>query len=120
MESIKNKVLRVIEEMEGIGGIPTEKDFLQSLNLAFGFHLGCKITITKRFVYCEITDGGMEEVIYQFNSNDSVDFRELNGWMSEGCKVNDEKLLKWANESEVGDFYRHRLGNCYRVNVKNK
>jgi hypothetical protein len=67
-------------------------------------------TIMKKFIYCESTEGGMEEYYI-----DSLEELGLYGWMSETCKEDDEALVEWSLKAEVGEYYEHRLGMCFRV-----
>ena len=70
----------------------------------------------KRFIYCEVTEGGMNENIHTFS--DKITNFSLFGWMQKDCKEQDEAFLQWANTCKVGDYCRHRLGICFRVNPK--
>ena len=67
-------------------------------------------TIMKNFIYCESTEGGMEE--YHIN-----DLSELGiyGWMSDSCREDDELLIAWSEKANIGDYFEHRLGICFRV-----
>jgi len=71
---------------------------------------------TKRFIYCESTEGGMESNDYLFEGDD-IRFFGLYGWMWAACLEQDTKLVEWAKTAKIGDFYNHRLGVVFRVNL---
>jgi len=67
----------------------------------------------KKFIYCETTDGGMDD----FEVTCLRDLKGLYGWMSESCEKDDNALLKWIQTSKIGDYHNHRLGIIFRVNA---
>jgi hypothetical protein len=66
----------------------------------------------KKFIYCEITDGGMES----WEISNIEDLKGLYGWMTDGCKKDDYELVNWIEKANIGDYFKHRLGMCFRVN----
>jgi hypothetical protein len=70
----------------------------------------------KRFIYCAGNDGGMEWNDYLFEDN-NISFDDLYGWFWDACVEQDTKLIEWAKTAKIGDFYNHRLGIVFRVNL---
>lgn len=73
--------------------------------------------IPKKFMYCELTDGGMNYWTIE-NASGLVTEFPLSGWMSEehGCRESDSDLIVWANtKAEIGDYFEHRMGVCIRI-----
>jgi hypothetical protein len=66
--------------------------------------------MSKRFLYCESTEGVMET---QFVS--SVHSLSLFGWMEHGNRDDDNRLSRWMDSAEVGDVQNHRLGIMVRL-----
>lgn len=66
----------------------------------------------KKFIYCEITDGGMEK----WEISNIEDLKGLYGWMTDSCKKDDYELVNWIEKANIGDYFEHRLGICFRVN----
>ena len=68
-------------------------------------------SMMKTFVYCRITDGGMEaHFVHSAN-----ELQHLYGWMSADCKSDDEELVAGMEKAEVGDLVNHRLGLAVRL-----
>jgi hypothetical protein len=65
----------------------------------------------KTFIYFQETDGGMTEIPMTI----ADDLKSLYGWMSQGCKEKDTRLLKWFESAEIGDYMTHRMGTIVRV-----
>jgi hypothetical protein len=65
----------------------------------------------KHFVYLENQEGGMSEV--DFQTADELGF--LYGWMNKRCRSEDERLVEWLEEAEVGEKFNHRLGTVVRL-----
>jgi hypothetical protein len=68
-----------------------------------------------KFIYCENTEGGMESTEYSFNLHEDIEFNNLYGWMRHNCSEADIALVDWAISSKIGEFFKHRLGMCFRV-----
>lgn len=68
-------------------------------------------TMSKTFLYCETTEGGMHMQIV----HSQKDLATLCGWMDKWCRLVDEALVSWMETAEVGDYYDHRLGVMVRV-----
>ena len=67
--------------------------------------------MNKTFIYCESTEGGMDTWMV----HSPQDLKTLYGWMSKGCRKDDENLVSWMEIAEIGDYYNHRLGVMVRV-----
>ena len=66
----------------------------------------------KRFMYFENTEGGMNQV----EVRDSENIMEcLYGWKRADCFEEDNALLGWMENAEVGDLHYHRLGTLVRL-----
>jgi len=65
----------------------------------------------KKFIYCESTEGGMDSCCFN-----KIKELGLYAWMSdEFCKKEDQALCDWLEKAEVGQYFEHRLGICFRV-----
>lgn len=67
--------------------------------------------MSKIFLYCEATDGGMIDFIVQ----SPKDLRGVFGWMDENVRDDDEALVAWMEQAEVGQYYDHRAGIMVRL-----
>jgi len=68
--------------------------------------------MSARFMYFEAEEGGMNT--FEFSTAEELSC--LCGWGEESCKEDDESLLSWVENSEVGEVFEHRLG--YAVKLK--
>lgn len=67
--------------------------------------------MNKRFLYCEATEGGMDQ--WEFFTSDGL--IGLHGWMDRDCRSYDEDLVAWLDTAEIGEYYEHRLGVVVRL-----
>lgn len=68
----------------------------------------------KRFLYCEIIDGGMSSFEHGVEGPTS-----LLGWGHKDCEAQDKALLNWLRTAKVGECEEHRLGLCIRLRSTN-
>lgn len=69
----------------------------------------------KTFVYCEVTECGMEHHICSFEEEEKINF-PIYKWKSELSWEKDYQLVDWCHQAEIGDYTKHRLGIVFRVN----
>ncbi len=67
----------------------------------------------KYFKYCESTDGGMH--ILNVTSKDCLSF--IYGWMTDRCRAEDTKLIKFMESAKIGDYHEHILGILFCINA---
>ena len=67
--------------------------------------------MTKHFIFCENTEGGMDTEHFSKPS----EFPTVYGWMSDGCRNEDLALLEWIDTASIGDFIEYRLGVIVRL-----
>ena len=68
----------------------------------------------RHFVYCKDADGGFDAHLYSFEEGAEIDLI-LYGWMSDSCKEQDTALVEWMKSCDIGEFFYHRMGMCFRV-----
>lgn len=64
-----------------------------------------------RFMYFEVMEGGMDA----FEFSRAEELSRLPGWQIEQCKAEDDALVTWVANAEVGECFEHRLGYAVRL-----
>lgn len=92
---------------------PEDMERFQAAMFLLGHPIERKATKRcRRYVYCEILEGGMEAHELADNLGN---LRTLRGWMSPECEREDEILLEWAQGAKPGTYSHHRLGVLFCV-----
>jgi hypothetical protein len=69
----------------------------------------------KDFLYCENCEGGM----YTFDIGPNGEgLSSLYHWMRGDCAEEDQHMLDWMKDARPGDYYDHRLGILFCVNLQ--
>lgn len=65
----------------------------------------------KRFKFFQCSEGGMDV----FDIYTKEDLEAIAYWMDKTCIKQDNRLIKYMENMEVGDFVKHRMGILVRL-----